>query len=59
MNGMAAAGPDKVGRADERAKARDPHGTAPAGEAAKADPKGAPTPDRQDTEGAAKPTGKE
>ena len=44
------ASPRKTEKAEEKAREHDPDGTAPADEAAKGQPAGAPTSDRHDTE---------
>jgi hypothetical protein len=45
--------PEQTKNAEEKARKRDPHGTAPTDQAAEDHPAGAPTSDRQRTETAA------
>ena len=45
--------PAEVEKAEEKARRRDPHGTAPAEGSAEPDPSAAPSPDRNETEAAA------
>jgi hypothetical protein len=45
--------PGEVEKAEEKARQRDPHGTAPAEGSAQPDPSGAPSADRSETETAA------
>ena len=41
---------EKIGKGDEKARERDPHGTAPSDEAREHDPAGSPSSDRHETE---------